>query len=437
MSNPPTPPLLPDAALPAAAIPDLFHRYLDVRMRSARGVGNGSQFLFEVDGDVDTPALEGRLEALQQRLPMLSAGLGPWPSRRWTVQDPATVSVREESLEGESEDTVNDWFARWFGEPFMTPERPSLELVLARTPGAARSVLLVRWLHLLSDAPGMDLLLRLLDGDDPARFKLEQQPAALSRRVRGDRSALQRAVGVHNLALRHLARSIPPPLQAKVDRRARQTARICTLSREETTALWQRARELGGLDRNTFLLGALARACVRAWSPASWRSLRIPVPISLRPPAWRGPVLGNWFTMVLVQVPVRSLGSLESAVQACRTAWRAALERGEDAATLALMGPAATLPPWLARFFLDGPRLQDGATVNTSYVELGAGKSGTFLGLPLRRAVIASSILAPPGLAGVFSGCAGRLSVVVPGQEGPSGDALHRELLALLRGEAA
>ena len=101
---------------------------------------------------------------------------------------------------------------------------------------------------------------------------------------------------------------------------------------------------------------------------------------------------------------------------------------------MALMEPARVLPPVLARLFLDGPALRDGATVNTSWVELKTGASGTWLGLPVLRGAMASSILAPPGLAGVFSSCAGRLSVAVPGQDGASAESLHRELLLLLRG---
>ncbi len=399
-------------------------------MRSARGLGNGSQFVFDLRGELDVDLLRSRLADLSEQLPVLSAGLASWPAREWRPIPNHVVPVREVALEG----SVESWFAHWFGEPFASLDRPSLELIVGR--GDGRTAVLVRWLHTLADAPGMDLLCRLLDGEDPSRFKLHPEPGALVRRVRGDRSRWRRAIDVHQLVLRHLARSIPGPYQPRVDRRARQTVSTRTLSREETASTWARAAELGGLDRNGFLLGALARACVRAWEPSSWRSLRIPVPLSLRPPAWQGPVLSNWFSMVLLQVPVRRLRTLEEAVATCRSAWRSALARGEDRATMTLMGPAGALPAWLARLFLDGPRLRDGATVNTSYVELQTGRrDGTWLGLPLDRAVIASSILAPPGLAGIFAGCAGRLSVAVPGQAGASAEALHAELVALLLGE--
>lgn len=422
MINPPT--------LPTPATPDLFHRYLDRRMRSARGLGNGSQFVFELHGELDLELLRSRLAELRAQLPVLTAGLARWPGHTWRAHADHAVPVREVALAG----SVDSWFSHWFGEPFAPVDRPSLELVVGR--GDGRTAVLVRWLHALADAPGMDLLCRLLDGEDPAKFRLHAEPGALVRRVRGDRSLWRRGLDVHQLVLRHLARSVPPPFQPRVDRRARQTVCTRTLTRDETSATWARATKLGGLDRNGFLVGALARACVRAWQPASWRSLRIPVPISLRPPAWRGPVLGNWFSMVLLQVPVRRLRTLEEAVSTCRGAWRSALARGEDRATMTLMGPAGVLPPWLARLFLDGPRLRDGATVNTSYVELWTGRrAGTWLGQPLERAVIASSILAPPGLAGIFAGCADRLSVAVPGQGGGSAEALHAELVALLLGE--
>ncbi len=421
--------MIKPASLPNPATPDLFHRYLDGRMRAGRGVGNGSQFVFEVRGSVDRELLRARLDDLTARLPVLGARLSPWPGRRWSPLPGHVVPIREERLEV----PVDVWFGRHFGEPFAAADQPSLEIVLGRA--ADRTAVLVRWLHTLADAPGMDLLCRLLDGEDPARFKLEAPAGAVVRRAHGQRPGWRRGLDVHGLMLRHIARSVPRPYQARVDRRARQTVSCHTLTRDQTAATWVRADQLGGLDRNAFLVGALARACVRAWQPPRWRSLRIPVPLSLRPRAWRGPVLGNWFSMILLQVPVRRLRTLEEAVQTCRAAWRTALARGEDAATLSLMAPAGQLPGWLARLFLDGPRLQDGATVNTSYVELESGKSGTWLGQPLERALIASSILTPPGLAGIFSGCAGRLSVAVPGQGGAAAQTLHAELVALLLGD--
>jgi len=413
----------------AAATPDLFHRYLDVRMRAARGLGNGSQFVFVLDGTLHAESLRERLAVVAASLPVVGAGLPAWPARRWESVEGHRVPVREQDVPG----SVDDWFGDWFGRPFASMSEPSLEFVVGRSEEG--TAVLVRWLHALSDAPGMDLFCRLLDGEPAERFKLEGSPGALVARARGGAPWWRRALDVHRLALGHLVRSVPSPYQPRMDRRAPQTARVQTLSVEETSEVWARSAALGGLDRNAFLVGALARAAVRAWEPATWRTLRIPVPVSLRPPAWRGPVLGNWFTMVLLQVPVRRLRTLEEAVVTCREAWRAALSRGEDRATMTLMGPAAVLPPWAARAFLDGPRLRDGATMNTSFVELQAGASGTWMGLPLRRAAIASSILAPPGVAGVFSAAVGRLSVAVPGQVGAAGDALRRELLSVLRGE--
>jgi len=418
-------------SLPPPATPDLFHRYLDRRMRRARGLGNGSQFLFEVDGEVDRADLETRLAAAMDAVPLARSGMAPWPARRWVVGPDFTVPVTEEAV-ADGEDAVNAWFGRWFGEPFVAPESPSIQVVLGRAAG--RTAVLVRWLHLLSDAPGMDLFLRLVDGEDPERFRREQQPAAVLARARGGRPAWRRFVDGHDFALRHALRSLVPPHQASVDPKARQTSLAATLTREETAALWARGRDLCGMDRNALLVGALARAYAEAFGVPGWRTLRIPVPISLRPPAWRGPVLGNWFTMLLVHVRVRDLGTLESAVAAVQADWRASLRRGADATTMAFMAPAGILPPSMARLFLDGPRLRDGASVNTSWVSLKAGATGSFLGHPLRRAVISSSILARPGLAGVFAEAAGRLSVAVPGQGGDAARALHEALLVTLRG---
>ncbi len=119
-------------ALPTPGTPDLFHRYLDRRMRSARGLGNGSQFVFELDGELEPGLLRARLDLVTASLPVLCAGLPDWPGRRWTAVPDHVVPVRVETLDC----SVDSWFSRRFGDAFVSPDRPSLELVVGRGEGA-------------------------------------------------------------------------------------------------------------------------------------------------------------------------------------------------------------------------------------------------------------------------------------------------------------
>ena len=172
-----------------AGIGDRFHHYMDRRMRAGGGTGNGSQFLFELEGRLDPEALRERLDALQ----------GPW------------TEVPLEVLEGSPE--VEAFFNEHYARDFPRPESAQpLQAILSL--GQERSLLLLRWSHVLMDAPGGDLLVRMLDGEDPDRFRLHDSPPSLWKRA--SRGAWLRALlAVHAHALRFLLGSVPAPAQRR------------------------------------------------------------------------------------------------------------------------------------------------------------------------------------------------------------------------------
>ena len=191
-----------------AGIGDRFHRYMDRRMRSGGGTGNGSQFLFELEGRLDPEELGARLDALP----------GPW------------TRVPLQVLDGSPE--IESFFNEHYARDFPRPEsQEPLEAVLSLSD--ERSLLLLRWNHVLMDAPGGDLLVRMLDGEDPERFRLHDSPPSLWKRAsRG--SWLKALLAVHEHALRFLLGSIPGPAQR--DRRAddpQPRARIALLDAEQ------------------------------------------------------------------------------------------------------------------------------------------------------------------------------------------------------------
>ena len=409
--------------------PDLFHRYQDARLRRARGLGNGAQFCFLLEGRLDVDDLRGRLDALLEIAPVLGAGIARFPGSRWSPVPGHRIPVSEEVVDG----GLDPWFSRWFAEPWPTPQEPSFHVVVGRHGGD--TALLLRFLHVLTDAPGIDLLCQLLDGAEPARFLMRDSKGLVMKRAAGGRPLWKRLLQTHNFGLRHLLRSLLPGVRARTDRRAPQGVLSHRFTTEETARIDARALALGGpLDRGSFWVGLAARAAVRAWSPGSLRFLRIPVPVNLRPPAWRGPVLSNFFTMVLLTLPVRGTQSLSDAVTTVRAAWQRAFDRGEDAANLLLLSAARWLHYPLMRLFLDGPGLRDGSSLHYSYFELKTGRGGRFLDRPVLGFLTASSVLAPPGAALLATRCADRITLAVPGQGGPAAQALLDEAVALALG---
>ena len=410
---------------------DLYHLFMDRRMRRRGGRGNGSQILFELEGQVDPADLRERLDALLASCPVLGAGLRSWPIHRWEAVPGHRIPLIVDREGGDAEAL----FDRHYARPFSPPEQPSLEVVL--TAAADRSLLLLRWLHPLMDAPGAIQLVRILDGDDPTLYRLHDDPPSLARRARsGPRWRL--AVAVHNFLLRYLARSIPAPRQRSLPARE-ATPRVLwhTFDREQTRRIDARVEELAGpLQANHAYLAAAFLATREVLDAGRGSRLLIPCPVNLRPKAWRGPVFANYFTSVLVQLPVRKLDSRATAVAAVREAFRRALRRKEDAATFWMMSLARWLPHPLYSLLMLGPTARDPASVYYSNVTLGAGRDGRLLGFEVRRCLAASHVLRPPGAALVFSRFADRLTVAVPHNGFDRAPALLAHTVAQLGGES-
>lgn len=408
---------------------DLYHLFMDRRMRRGGGCGNGSQLVFELDGEVDEKDLRGRLDGLQAACPVLAAGLRSWPTHRWQVRGAHRIPLTVDDGGGDAEAL----FDRHFRRPFPPPDQPSFEVVLAPGP---RSRLLFRWLHPLMDAPGAVRLLEILDGADPSLYRLHDQPPSLARRARGG-PRWRLVVAVHNFLIRYLLRSIPPPKQAALPPGGpRPQVLWHTFGEEETRRIDERVTRLAGpLQANHAFLATAFMAAARTLGVRRGTRLLIPCPVNLRPPAWRGPVFANYFTSVLVQLGARKLGSLEQAVDAVRDGFRRALRRKEEAATFWMMGLSRWLPHPLYSLLMLGPTARDPASVYYSYVTLDAGRRGMLLGHPVRRCLAASHVLRPPGASLVFSRCAGRLTVAVPHNGFDRADDLLGGAVALLRGE--
>jgi hypothetical protein len=416
---------------------DHFHRYVDGRIRRGNaGGGAGSQFLFELDADLDPGGLRDRLDRLLEICPVLGAGLErggplPWSAPRWVERPGWRIPMAVVTAAG-GESLFDDWF----GRPFGSLDEPSFQVVLGRAANGGRSFVLLRWQHALMDAPGCDGLCRLLDGEDPASFRLHDEPPTLWRRACQGKSWLRRFRAYHAVGLRYMAMGLPKAAQMPSKGGAAQRVRFHTFDVQETAALDARAAAMSaGLDNNVFLLAAAALALRRALAPSRWQKLCVPVPINLRPRAWKGPVFANYLGSVLLALPVRRLDTLESAVAAAQAQWRAAIRRGEEMVTVFVMSLARWLPHALMRLVMEGPAGRDAASVYYSSVDLQAGRNGTWLGLPLRRVLVASSVQQPPGLAVAFVRAANKLSVVLPsrGAEPAGVERVEAELLGILR----
>ena len=411
-------------------IADRYQLFMDRRMRAEGGPGNGSVFLFELDGELDPTLLRARLDRLLDICPVLGAGLSPWPRRRWETVTGFRIPLEVMEFDG----TADELFNRVYSRPFAAAQDPSFQAIVC--PGATRSMLVLRWLHPLMDAPGGAMVVRLLAGEDVARYRLHDEPPSLARRSRGG-SLARLAVAVHNFMLRHAAASLPPAIQPKLTRSTATPELLAvTFDREETAAIDARAAELAGsLESNHYFLAVAFRAAAQVLDAGRWSRLLIPCPINLRPPAWKGPVFSNYLSSVLVRLPASRMLTLESTVTAVKRRFRRSLRRREDAAAFWMMGLVRFLPHPLYTLLMLGPMLRDPASLYYSHVSLNVGEDGTLFGMPIRRCLAASHVLRPPAAALVFVRCAGKLTVQVPQRGYERAQDLLDRAVALLRGE--
>ena len=370
-------------------------------MRAHGGAGNVCQFAFELDGQLDIGFVRGRAERV-------GALLGP------------EVPIRVTAATGD----VEALFRLHWAAPVPGPESPVLEIFVS---SGDRSTLLVRWPHARMDAPGADRFLQLLDGVDPEGFRLHDAPSSLLRRARGRLGWLRLGLALHALALRTLSGLFlrrpwaPEPGDSAPD------VRFHTFDADTTT----RIQTAGGVAGNHRLLAAAAAGVAKALGADSEDDVLVPCPVDLRPGGWKGPVLSNYVSTVVLRLPVRSLASGESAGEAVRSRFLRAIRRHEDAALVHLYALAGRAPDALTRA-LFGAR--DPSSLLYSNVTLEAGASGSLLGLPVLRALVAAQVDRPPGVCVMLSTCASRLTVAVP-TVGLDGGAVLKAVVARIAGE--
>ena len=376
---------------------DRFHEFVDRRMRQAGGTGNLCQMAFALEGEVDVEAIGTRIDALG--LPILLR-----------VEQSDQMDAR--ALFDES-----------WSRPVPSAESSKVEVLVAS--GSEKSAFLLRWNHALMDAGGADHLVRILDGADPATFRLLDAPSTLLARARGRAGSL--FVPLHRLAARTVLAALRRrPWSPSPDGAG---GRVFFHTFDEPTS--DRIRVAGGLRGNHRLMAAAAGGIASALSAGPEDVLLVPCPVDLRPPTWRGPVFANYSTNLLVRLSVGALGTAQEGASEVRSRFEGALRRREGAVLILLFSALGKVPLLVARA-LFGAR--DPSSFLYSNIVLKSGANGILFERPVTGCYLAARPSRPPGVCVMLSTWAGRLTVGVP-VDGVDGLRVLRAVVARIGGE--
>ncbi|MCW3065866.1 MAG: hypothetical protein JWN32_3038 [Solirubrobacterales bacterium] len=274
----------------------------------------GVHLELRVGGRVDSERLSDAIAAAVRRHPVARARLATWqPSDRayrWEIADavdevPLTVATCPDDT------LLADVRERLFGVSPSLQVAPPFAVVLAHSPGG--DSILLNLHHAAGDGVSAVRLMRSVlrayaGAEDPVP---EVDPLAVR-----DVLALTRAKSLEDrlvsaqALVRAAARQLTPATRITRDGgdgRPGYGFELLALSLEETRSV--RAKQTEGTTVNDVLLATLAVA-IRRWNEAHGRwpgRIALTMPVNLRPPEWRGEVVGNFASYVTV-----SLGACDS-----------------------------------------------------------------------------------------------------------------------------
>jgi hypothetical protein len=430
------------------------------RLMRARGLaGNHCLFVLELDGRVDIPRLDVRLERAVSAVPelrfRLDQGLLQRPS--WVIDhgSPApSVEIRSGiPLLPALEERLR---ARLDGE------RPWAVDVLR---GGERDTLVFRWFHPLVDGKGAERLVRWLgsgSGDAPEdppppeeRFEASSRP--LTGLDRDARIALTKAYNTYVLELgkRPILSLDSAPVRndgagaggflskmglarrAEGSKGATGILRV-TLSEDETRAFDKRVRQRAKLAESSVMILAATRVLDRALGRRGFAPPHhvIPVPLSLDPKAGSRRILGNNLTMMLFEIDREDLADEARAYAHLAEQQRAIVRQKLDVGMLAALDFASYLPTLPYRLIADKPF--QGEMASLIFSNPGAVSIQSFAGVPVRDAYPLPAVVLPPGFQVIFSRFTGRLTAVLvyaeavlsPSEAARLAEELRAELLA-------
>lgn len=391
---------------------DCFFLALEKHDHGAGTSGSTCRYVLELEGEIDVPELEKRLNqnAEIQWLTSLTIEKSLFSIPRWeSRKSPTEFAVQIH----QSDDLI----------PIQIMERKfslastCLFAFDAVSRSNGNSALIFSWHHLLMDGYGaLSLLKRIYsNADDP--FILAEPPE----KIRYTRSLFWETTRLflwHTLLfwapLSHRFRSGIRNNRPPND--VHQQIRVIPFSEEETELIDKKGNELGArMGKSPFFLAAAA-VSIKTMLEKKGKSIRgfwVPVPQDQRKKGALGPFLGNHLSFLFYTLKKRDLNNFSQLIASLNEQMKEQIRRQVPKAYDALMRGFRRIPSGLYYFLIKGSR---GNTLASFLFTLAADHPADLMNLndlEVKQAVSLPPNTYPPGFTVAFMRFDGRLQLIL------------------------
>ncbi len=328
---------------------DSFTLAIDQQIRNEAMPGSLCAFALELDQPPDTEQLKARLTEFCQRFPVVRASLQQygrffyWCRReipkQFFFQQPCPSQEDEKAF-------LHRCISAIINHRESRETIAPLEFHLLS--GRTRHILLLRWIHPLCDARGVDLILKYLCTDDAERRKLFDTPSTepLVNAVLKKFSLWQK-VGLFIKARRYILqidqlRSIVPAPALQKPQHLNYAIR--RLTEQQTAAIaGQSRRHLGLTATSLYYIGCLMRALQKINQDSAGEAYCVPYAFNLRKQKALAPLLGNHVCALFAQAPRQTVQNREQLFTYLKQQYSDVMRQQLDYAFLPLMWAGSRL----------------------------------------------------------------------------------------------
>jgi hypothetical protein len=396
-----------DDQVPLGAV-DMFHLRCHQELLQQGLSGNGCALCVEVEGRLDVARLEARLARAVALVPELRFTLARSLRSAFVWRPSARHAPRVEvsSLTGDLVEAL----ARAVARPIDGTQPWRLGVLR----GPENDALVLEWFHPLTDARGAARLVAWLGADDesPPEVRRVVSDRLIARLDRRERRSLAQTYLSHALALARVptaslwgaarGRGVGAPGMVRL-----------RLSAEETRAFDASLKARAGLADTSLVLFAAARLCDRALAARGHSPpvYLVPLPLSLDPKNERQRMFGNHLTMMMMALDRQALDDEARAVASLAEQRRQVVRSKLDVAMIAALDLARHLPARLYNGIACWPFGGERGSLVVS--NPGSLAIDDFMGLTVRDAFSAPTVLGRPGLQVIVDRHGGRMGALV------------------------